>query len=51
MMSRFLFLALAVVVLISGQNYLVVPGTSVIDPIIACAFALVISPWLKRQFD
>ena len=51
MMSRVLFIAIAAFALIAGQNLLVVPDTSINEPIIACALALVISPWLIRQFE
>jgi hypothetical protein len=51
MMSRVLFIGIAAFALMAGQNSLDVPGTSISEPIIACAFALVISPWLLRQFE
>lgn len=51
MMSRILFISLAVAALITGQNLLVAQGASISDPVIACVFTLIVSPWLSRQFD
>ena len=51
MMSRIIFISLAVFALMANQNLLVVPGTSIGEPIIACVFALMVSPWLYRQFE
>ena len=51
MMSRILFILIAAITLMAGQNLLVVPGTSINEPIIACVLALAVSPWLLRQFE
>ena len=51
MMSRILFIIFAAVAFLAGQNLLVVPGASINEPIIACVFALAVSPWLLRQFE
>ncbi|MDX1812010.1 MAG: hypothetical protein R3240_08690 [Gammaproteobacteria bacterium] len=51
MMSRVLFIGLAAFAFMAGKNLLLAPGTSISDPLIACAVALIISPWLLRQFE
>ena len=49
-MSKILFIALAVVVLMSSQEVFVAPGTGINEPIYACLLALLLSPWIERQF-
>lgn len=51
MMPRILFILIVTVALMVEQNFLIVPGTSINEPIIACVLALAMSPWLLRQFD
>jgi len=44
-------MGLAAFAFMAGKNLVLVPGTNVSDPIIACAVALIVSPWLLRQFE
>ena len=50
-MYRLLFIVLAMFVYMTNQNLFVLPGTSINDPIYACLLALILSPWIERQFD
>lgn len=51
MMSRILFIVIAIMALMINQNLLMAPGTSINEPLIACALVLILSPWLVRQFE
>ncbi|WP_455217804.1 hypothetical protein [Kaarinaea lacus] len=50
MMSRILFI-IAAFALMSSQNILASPGAIINEPVIACLLALILSPWLNRQFN
>jgi hypothetical protein len=49
-MSKIVFIALAAIVLMTGQETLVASGESLKEPLFACLLALLISPWIDRQF-
>lgn len=49
-MSKILFIALAVVILLSSREVFVAPGGSLNEPIFACLLALLLSPWIERQY-
>lgn len=49
-MSKIIFIALAAIILVNGQEDFFASGVSLSEPVYACLLALLLSPWVKRQF-